>query len=118
MAVALDTTFEKSAASQNSPFSYVSNAGTVAGAVGASATVLIAIFAINGSVANTGTVAVTWDQGGTNQAMTLIGSGANVGIWSIYMFGLKSPTAGAKTIQVTYTGSSATVWLGAVSFTG
>ena len=40
--VALDAKFEKSATSQNSPFSYVSNAGTVAGTVGSTATVLIA----------------------------------------------------------------------------
>lgn len=61
---------------------------------------------------------VTWDQGGTNQAMTQIAT-ANSSSKQSYLFGLKSPTTGTKTLRVVYSGSPGggdqVFW---VSFTG
>ena len=44
---------------------------------------------------------VTWDQGGTNQACTLIGSQTNGTNGAVYLYGLLNPTVGAsKTLAV------------------
>src|SRR5258708_37066932 len=70
-----------------------------------------------------GTLALTWDQGGTNQSMTSLGSpvlNANVGD-AIQYFGLVNPTSGNKTLRVTNSGNTfgnlgAEIW--GMSFNG
>src|SRR5882724_1839751 len=60
---------------------------------------------------------VTWDNGGTNQAMALIGAVNSPGIGRSVMYGLVAPTAGNKTLQVAWTGTSS-VKVDGVSYTG
>lgn len=60
---------------------------------------------------------VTWDSGGTNQAMTEIvfrGTGGNT---SVGIYGLVAPTSGNKTLAVSWTVSNES-FIGAISFTG
>lgn len=65
-------------------------------------------------------VTIVWDSGGTNQTVTAItgaacnGSGGNV---RAMLAGLVAPTSGAKTLKVTWTGTS-DVELNALSWTG
>jgi hypothetical protein len=120
MAVTLDVKFEKGGdVSSPSPFSFVSNAGTVAGTVSVGATHLFAVAQFDTAISSVGTVSVTWDQGGTNQAMTQITSSNDSGTnLSVFLFGLANPTSGAKTIQMTWTGSAESKYLGAVSVFG
>ena len=59
---------------------------------------------------------VTWDSGGTNQAMTQIATGI-VGSISCAMFGLVNPTAGNKTCAISWT-TSRTSSVTAQSYTG
>lgn len=47
---------------------------------------------------------VTWDQGGTNQAMTEIVARSSSNYHS-HLYGLLSPTAGTKTLRVVYSGN-------------
>lgn len=61
-------------------------------------------------------VTVTWDNGGTNQAMSLIGSVTN-GTLMGSLYGLVKPTPGAKTLHVAWT-TGATLQIDSVSFTG
>jgi hypothetical protein len=118
VAVTFDSEFEKGSggSAAASPFSYVSNAGTTAGAVGDNANrLLIATVVFFTSKSN---VVVTWDQTGTPQTMTQIGSAfvnANISLEQVYLFGLLGPTVGAKTIQVSWTGGNERMLLGAVS---
>lgn len=115
--VTFDVHFQKGSTAQGSPFSYVSGAGTVPGTIGSGTNrALIVLVGLQTTIAAAGTVAVTWDQGGTNQAMTLIGSKDTPGGFSVHIFGLRSPTSGSKTIQVTYTGTLS-VSLGGVAVT-
>lgn len=109
-AVTFDSTFEKGANSA-SPFSFVSNAGTVAGSVGANSNrVLIAYLALRGVAASTATM--TWN----GVAMTQIGTVQNDGNTDAYLFGLIAPATGAQTLAATWTGGAAgPVVLGAVS---
>ncbi len=69
--------------------------------LGASATQLFVAVSYGSTVTIT---SVTWDQGGTNQAMTQIGT-ANSSDFKTYLFGLMSPTTGTKTLQVVYSGA-------------
>ena len=67
--------------------------------IGAGATFLIVGFETNSN--SPGTWTVTWDSGGTNQAMTQIGvfktfGGANAG--GVALFGLVNPTTGLKSL--------------------
>src|SRR5438093_4126713 len=59
---------------------------------------------------------VVWDPAGSNQALTLVGSSTmtKAKIWIYYRV---NPTAGPKTLQVSFTGG-ATVVVGVTSFTG
>jgi hypothetical protein len=69
---------------------------------------------------NTGTppsaVSVTWDSGGTNQAMTQIVSGNNGSNGEAQLWGLVAPTSGNKTLAVSWTGN-AEVFIVAESYT-
>lgn len=61
----------------------------------------------------------TWDNGGTNQSMTLLKlqATASGGFGAVAIFGLANPIAGNKTLRVAWTTSSGTSAI-AVSFTG
>src|SRR5687767_6359737 len=65
-------------------------------------------------------VAVTWDQGGTNQAMTLIGTenhGGGTGRCDLY--GLVAPTSGSLTLRVAMSsGFSGELFVCGASFAG
>lgn len=73
---------------------------------------------VNFSLKTVASVALVWDNGGTNQAMTQIvaangtGSVARAELW-----GLVAPTSGAKQARLTWTGSSDVV-INCVSWTG
>lgn len=78
---------------------------------------LIYLLALSGPL-QTG-VTLTWDSGGTNQAMTLLASIAatNIGGASAYLFGLKNPTQGNKTAVASWPTSSNWIMCG-ISFSG
>jgi hypothetical protein len=61
---------------------------------------------------------VHWDSGGTNQAMTLIGSVADAATSSkLYLWGLVNPTSGNKTLSASWTTACQAI-IGAACFTG
>ncbi len=61
---------------------------------------------------------MTWDSGGTNQAMALITSALVSGsVAKLWLYGLVAPTSGAKTLSASWTGSS-DVTLAAGALTG
>ncbi|MBA0083741.1 MAG: hypothetical protein HRJ53_01980 [Acidobacteria bacterium Pan2503] len=61
----------------------------------------------------------TWDSGGTNQAMTLVTSQANVGATvTTYMFRLVNPTPGKKTLAFSWTTASSNIGFMASSWVG
>lgn len=73
--------------------------------VGASAKALIVELPWDELVGLPPNVSLTWDQGGTNQAMTLIKSQAPaVGTRVVQIWGLLNPTAGSKTLRIAWTG--------------
>lgn len=79
---------------------------------------LVVAFQIDGTTALSGQT-VVWDNGGTNQSMTLIGSEPTTGAGGIvYFYGLVAPTSGAKTLTVTWSSPSVEINIYAVSFTG
>ncbi len=81
--------------------------------VGVGATALLAWFQTGSSVVSP---VLTWDSGGTNQAMTIIGSTLIAG-GRCYLFGLLNPTPGNNTLAASWSGS-ANCLLDAISFTG
>ncbi len=89
----------------------------------AGATFLLVGVEFNQGGGTGGTLALTWDQGGTNQSMTSLGSpvlNSNVGD-AIQYFGLVNPTSGNKTLRVTNSGNTfgnlgAEIW--GMSFNG
>lgn len=115
-ATTFDAHFEKGASAQTSPFSYVSNAGTVTGTVAGSERVLIGCLTSTNSVATMAATTMTWN----SVSMTAIGSfDATGGIgMSIFLFGLIAPATGNQTLAATWGGGAADVSLGAVSYTG
>lgn len=97
MAVTFDTKFESGATGQASPFAFVSNAGTVAGTVGANSNrVLIGWVGFRG--VTTSAVAMTWN----GVSMTAIGTKVTAagGLYEMYLFGLINPDTGAQTLSV------------------
>lgn len=72
-----------------------------------------------GASATTSAWSATWDNGGTNQAMTVIKSlvTSTSGIATAVIFGLLNPTAGNKTLALSWTGSQFPV-VCAQSYTG
>lgn len=78
----------------------------VSGTVGAGAN--RAMVAMIGFVHNTATsVSLTWDNGGTNQAMTAVTNAAaqtaSVDHQTVTLYGLVAPTSGAKTLRAAWT---------------
>lgn len=103
--VAFDATFEKGATGQATPFAYVSNAGTVAGSVGANSNrVLIACVSFFGATVDTGigTVTATWN----GVSMTQINTAGIAGVLKDFIFGLINPATGAQTISVGWDGGN------------
>jgi hypothetical protein len=85
--------------------------------VGASATSLLAWFESNNN--SFPSLALVWDSGGTNQAMTLIGNvSITAGTGNVWLYGLVNPTPGLKTLTATWATTSNTSLLDAISFTG
>jgi hypothetical protein len=50
-------------------------------------------------------ITCTWDNGGTNQTMTSIGSVRQAGFFDGFMYGLVNPTTGNKTLRIAWTGA-------------
>lgn len=73
-------------------------------------------FVYHGAGANPSAITATWDSGGTNQAMTLIGQAPATGA-RIRMYALLNPTPGNKTLAVAWT-TVDTIAVCAVSFYG
>jgi len=88
---------------------------------GGSNRALLATVAFFGVGASTPTgITATWDQGGTNQSMTLLGSQVSTASGYVYcFFGLLAPTSGNKTLRVAWTGGQSTAQTGisGISFT-
>lgn len=109
-AVTFDSAFEKGSASQSSPFSFVSNAGTVAGTVGSNSNRILIGYVAFRSASPPTAVAMTWN----SVSMTQINS-VESGLFTILLFGLISPTTGNQTISCSWTGGTIQVVLGAIS---
>lgn len=108
MAVTYDTTFEKGSGGTTSPFSFVSNAGTVSGSVGSNTNrVLIAYSETPNSSTVTG---VTWAGVSMSSIGSIVSNSRTLALW-----GLIAPAIGAQTLSLTFTGTTGEVVLGAVS---
>lgn len=115
MAVAFDSHFQKGAVSQSSPFSFVSNAGTVTGTVGGTNRVLIGLVGFSDTVAHMATVTMTWNSVSMTQITSVDLSSAN---GCIFLFGLINPATGNQTLSCSWTGGvSPSISLGATNFT-
>lgn len=74
---------------------------------------IVVLTAIQGTLSG---VTMTWDSGGTNQAMTQIQS-RNDGVNVIFQFGLLNPAAGNLTLLISWTGATQLIAT-AADFTG
>jgi hypothetical protein len=110
MAVAVDATGTEQNSASATSLAYT---GITVGS--GSNRALIVTFGISNGTAPTG-VTATWDNGGTNQAMTSISSVANGGI-TTFVYGLRNPIAGNKTLQIAWTNTNE-ISACAISFTG
>jgi hypothetical protein len=111
MAVTFDSGDHFRAAGFTNPQPYT---GHTVGA-GSNAALIVVIFQDNTSGALSSLTA-NWDSTGTNQSMTLIGSGnANQ---TFYVFGLVAPTQGNKTLSINTSSGSAAYWIVVASFFG
>lgn len=65
-------------------------------------------------------VAMVWDNGGTNQSLSFIGlqSGPSGGQVDTELWALVNPTSGNKTLKITWNAVTAEVYVGAISLTG
>lgn len=80
---------------------------------------LLCLVAWDKTFATPGTITVNWDSTGTNQAMTLIGSGnTSTNTCSVQFYGLIAPTSGNKTFRVAWTVGTAEVVTWCSDFTG
>jgi hypothetical protein len=109
--VSVDAVGTHTASSAGTTFDYTGL--TISGGLTHSALLLIV------SVENTSIsgLAINWDQAGTPQAMTQIGTVGPSGGAQMFMFGLVAPTSGNKTARLPWTGS-ATVTVAGLSFSG
>ncbi len=116
MAVDFDAKFEKGASNPVSPFSFQSDAGTVAGTIGSGSNrFLLGYAAFRTAVGTHGTIAMTWD----GVSMTQIGSAtASAGPAVMYLFALIAPNSGAKALACSYSASQDPIVTGGISFTG
>lgn len=103
MAVTLDSSGTQ--ASSGTAVTSVNYSGITVGSPANPA--LIFLVSTSGGTSLTTSPSATWDSGGTNQAMTLLGSNTvTTHNGSIYIFGLRNPTPGTKTLAVSWTNSS------------
>jgi hypothetical protein len=106
--VAFDSKFEKGSTTQTTPFSFVSNAGTVTGTVGNNTNRCLIGHVVFRSLSPTG-VGMSWN--GTNMTAITNQGGTN------FLFGLLNPDTGNLTLTVTWTGGAAPVIVaGGLSF--
>lgn len=77
---------------------------------------LALVLTINFGSSTVSGVTAVWDSGGSNQAMTQIVIRQSAQASSV-IFGLRNPTAGNKTLLISWTGSSE-LYVAAVSFAG
>lgn len=113
-----DAHFEEATNASASPYDTgVSGSMTVPGTIGAtSSTNLVATFYVMMLNLVTSGVAVIWDQGGTNQSATQIGTTQTVGaLYNILIFQVVAPTTGSKVVRVSWTGGASQVVVGCVS---
>lgn len=122
--VTRDSAFAKSAGagSATSPLSFSSSVGDVSGSVGSNTNrVLIGAFYAYATSGNTVSApTMTWDNGGTNQSMTGIGSlltvaGSSSAHIYVQLFGLIAPATGSLALACSWTGTADTIYFGAVS---
>ena len=111
MAVALDAVGTVQHTALNTSVNYTN----ITVGAGANRALIIMIAFGSPALAPTG-ITLTWDSGGTNQAMTQIafsaGTNITAGIW-----GLVAPTSGNKTLAVSWTNANES-WVSGVCFTG
>lgn len=119
MAVAVDATGTAQGTTTSTKVTSFNYTGIT---VGASATALVFVVTIGDDVSAAPTnISVVWDSGGTNQTMTLLTSKADPSAGAngnqVFIYGLRNPTAGNKTLAVSWTTS---LWFAgnAISFTG
>ncbi len=86
------------------------------------ALIAVIVLGYNGSGARPTSISCTWDQGGSNQAMTLIGTiNASNNFATAQLYGLIAPTSGNKTLRLNYSNSTLNnneAWIDAIAFTG
>jgi hypothetical protein len=113
MAVTLDSKFQDTTNVSTSNFSFVSNAGVVAGTVGSNSNrVLVCLLLAKSTVANKGTVTLKWN----NVVIPNVGSLDIGGAYCIFVGVLAAPDTGNLTLLASWTGSDTSpVVLGAVS---
>lgn len=105
-------TQQRSGAAAASPFDFTGL--TITGGLSNSALVATVIF----DTLTLSGISATWDQGGTNQAMTLIGTASTPGSAGVtQLYGLVAPTSGNKTLRIAYTGV-AQMFVDACSYSG
>jgi hypothetical protein len=118
MAVAVDATGTALIAGTGSGATSASYTGITVGA-GANALIYVIAIGVTAGAPSSGATA-TWDSGGTNQAMFKIGEVQLAGVSGVFYvvaFGLRAPTAGNKTLAVSWTTTS-THSSNAISLTG
>jgi len=82
---------------------------------GSNLVLLVGLWVFGGT---TGTPTVTWDAGGTNQAMTLVsGSPVTLATAVVYLYELVAPAPGLKTLTATWV-TARSAALGAIAFAG
>lgn len=87
---------------------------TIGSSLSNGALVFIAIF----DLLTVSGLTLTWDNGGTNQAMTNLGTVSSTGAHGIcFLFGLRNPTSGNKTLRAAWTGAAQCSLFG-ISFAG
>lgn len=112
MSVAVDATgTEQTSGSSSTSLDYT---GITVGSGSNSA--LILMFSLGFGNNATG-VTATWDNAGTPQAMTLIKSAAFLNTITTYVYGLRNPIAGNKTLHIAWTNVNE-ISACAISFTG
>lgn len=112
MAVAVDATGSARVAGSVATISYT---GITVGAALSNGALVAGIETSSAVTA----MSAVWDNGGTNQSMVLVGSQVinNASSGTIYLFALRNPTAGNKTLKFAWT-TSAIATCFAISFTG
>lgn len=78
----------------------------------------VLVVSLSLSLATASSVAVVWDQGGTNQSMTQIKTANQTGGGCALLFGLVAPTSGNKDAKITWNNASSDICVNGTSWTG